>query len=132
MNNYQPYAPANASYVPPPQAEVVDDVFALRRNTIHRKIDLLREQIDTRKKNLEENLRQIELDLCLCGTLDMQLPDGDREGHHRLALRNKLPLYKEKREQETDYLRDTAILRRELLDTILQYHSLQDKEHLLE
>jgi hypothetical protein len=132
MNNYQPDASASASYVPPPQAEFGDDVFALRRNTIQRKIDLLKEQIDTRRKNLEQNLRQIELDLCLCGTLDMQLPDGDREGHHTLALRHKLPLYKEKREQETNYLRDTAILRRELLDTVLQYHSLRDKEHLME
>ena len=104
------------------------DTFALVIDELRR----VQEQIEQRKKNLEQNLYELDLDLCRCGTIMENLPYGDREGHERIILMHKLPLHREKRKQQTEYLRDTAMLRRELLDTFLQYQSLEDKKELLD
>ena len=132
MDERYSYTPATRNYAIKPEDRLLDDPFSLRRKTLCRKMELLNEQIEQRKKNLEQNLDEIDLDLCQCGTIMYNLPCGDREGHERVILMNKLPLHKEKRKQETDCLRDTAMLRRELLDTILQYQSLEDKQELLD
>ena len=128
--NYS-YTPAPAAYASAPADTLLDDVFGLKRKTLKRKIELLEEQIDKRKKNLEQNLYQIDLDLCQCGTLGHQMPYTDVEGQRRLILMHKLPLHKERRKLQTEYLRDTAMLRGELLDTILQYQGLDDKKELI-
>jgi len=110
----------------------LDDIFGMKRNTLERKIDLLEEQIEERKKNLDVNLYKIDLDLCQCGTIYLQLPYNDVEGRNGIILRHKLPLFREKRKERTEFLRDTAQLQREIIDTKLQYLSLKDKEALLE
>ena len=125
------YLPPKDQYAVRPEEDPLDDILGLRRKTLRRKMYLLEEQMDQRKKNLEENLYQIEMDLCECNTIAANLPYGDAEGQNRIVLRHNLPLHKETRQQKTDYLRDTAMLRREFLDTFLQYLSLQDKEQIM-
>jgi len=128
--NYS-YTPAPKGYTIAPADTLIDDVFCLKRKTLERKIKLLQEQIEQRKKNLEQNLYQIELDLCTCGTIGHQIPYSNVEGQQKLILMHKLPLHKERRKLQTEYLRDTAMLRGDLLDTILEYQSLDDKKDLL-
>jgi hypothetical protein len=131
MDDYYSHLPVNPGIAPEPTDTTLDDVFGLRKKTLERKMQLLQDQIEQRKKNLEQNIYEIDLDLCRCGTIIENLPYGDREGSQRIVLTNKLPLHREKRKQQTEYLRDTAMLRRELLDTILQYQSLEDKKEML-
>jgi hypothetical protein len=132
MDEYYNQSPINSGDSHGATDTALDDVFGLRKKTLERKMQLLQEQIEQRKKNLEQNTYEIDLDLCRCGTIIENLPYGDREGCQRIVLMHKLPLHREKRKQQTEYLRDTAMLRRELLDTILQYQSLEDKKEMLD
>lgn len=125
------YIPPNPNYFAETDTNT-DDIFILRKSTLQRKAKLLQEQIQERKNNLEDNLREIEQDLCQCGTIVLQVPRNNPEAKDKIILKYKLPLYREARQQRTDYLRDTALLKRELLDTKLQYLSLKDKEVFLQ
>lgn len=131
MNVSGKYVPRDEKYMVEPADSLLDDVFGLRRNTLKRKLDLLKEQIGETQMNLEQNLAMIDLDLCKCSTIASNLPYSAVEAQNRIVLKYKLPLYREARQQRTECLRDTAMLRREFLDTTLQYLSLQDKESLL-
>jgi len=131
MEYAEKYVPRNEKYIVEPADSLLDDVFGMRRTTLKRKLDLLKEQIGETQVNLEHNLAMIDLDLCKCSTIASNLPDCSSEAQNRIVLKYKLPLYREARQQRTECLRDTAMLRREFLDTTLQYLSLQDKETLL-
>ena len=131
MDTLDKYAPNSDAYKIEPEDGLLDDVFGLRRKTLTRKMTLLKEQINDRGRNLEDNLKGIEQDLCCCSTLSFQIPESNAEAQSHIVFKYKMPLYKESRQQKTDCLRDTAMLRRELLDTILQYQSLEDKEEFL-
>jgi hypothetical protein len=112
--------------------ELADAIFGLKRKTLIRKITLLEEQIRQRQISLEENINSIEQDICLCSNTAFQLHEDDIQNQHRILLRYKIPLFREKRQQKTEHLRDITQLQRELIDTTLQYLAMFDKQKLLQ
>lgn len=129
-NPSQPYVPLNMEYQVEAEDTLLDDVLGAKKKAISRKRELLEEQLEVRKQNLEDNLKQIDIDLCRVGTIFLQLPYHDIEGRNRVVLNHKMPLYRERRQRMTEYLRDTATLKREQLDNELQHHSQTEREKL--
>lgn len=72
------YVPLNTNYLVEAD-DSLDDIFSLRRSTLQRKTKLLKEQIQERKNNLEDNLKEIDVDLCQCGTIGLQIPFNNPE-----------------------------------------------------
>lgn len=132
QNNAKVYVPFDTKYLASEVDNTPDDIFSLRQKTLETKIKLIQEQIEQRRTNLEDNLYRIDLDLCQCTEIHDLFKYCDVENRNDLILNHRLPLFRERRRQKTDYLKDTALLRRELLDTYLQQQSLKEKQKLLE
>ena len=109
----------------------LDGVFDLRQKTLKRKLSLIHEQIAEHRVSLEQILSSIETDLSQCRSLASNLPYCCEDEKRKVFLKDIIPLYHERRQRQLEYLRDTATLRRELLDTILLYQSLGDKAEFL-
>jgi len=109
-----------------------DDLFCLKKQTLKRKLGLLEQLLKERETNLEQNLHEIQENMCFCNSLCQHTSTYNQELYNKVQLQNKLPLYREQRQLKTDFLRDTAILKRDLLDTLLDYHGLRDKQSFIE
>ena len=101
----------------------------LRRQTaqIRRYLSPQREALDRLARvtdALFQSSEMIELREQLNGT-------HDYEGAEKIELSELLALKKEKREENTAYFRDTGQLKRELLDTIIEYKAVQQREKLI-
>ena len=129
-NAWNQYALVSPAYQVEADDALLDDVLSMKKKTINRKKELLEEQLEERRQNLEQNLKEIDIDLCRVGTIFLQLPYHDIEGRNRVALNHKMPLYRERRQRMTEYLRDTTALKREMLDNELQHHSQREREKL--
>jgi len=112
--------------------EAPPDLFALKKALLKQRMTLLEEQLHRQRDNLESNLLAIEEDLCQCTTASYRLPYGAIHAYNQIHLQHRLPLYQERRKHRNEYQWLTAKLRKELLDTQLEFQSLEDKLKLLE
>ena len=126
MKQYLPILP---QYVP---EEPEADFFTMKKELLERKAQSLEEQLHQHGSQLQEHLKTIEYDLCECTNAGYRLPYGDISGYNRIQLRYRVKLYQERRKLESDYLRQTSMLRKDLLDTQLELRNLEEKIHLLQ
>jgi hypothetical protein len=71
-------------------------------------------------------------DECTCGTAILAHQSRqDYEGAEKIELSELLALKKERRDETASYFRDTGQLRRDLLDTIMEYKAVRQREKLI-
>ena len=97
------------------------------------KIDLIVSQIGMRGYVHEKVARGILEDEVVCGNELLRLEGlRDYDGAARLRLDSLARLSRERRAEETDFFRDTARIRKDLIDAIIEYKGMLKRGEILE
>ncbi|MFC1611122.1 hypothetical protein ACFL6C_09195 [Myxococcota bacterium] len=136
MNSYD--LPIQPQYKTPTMSleNRLDDPVAMlsanKRELLGAKITMLLEQLEKRHEIGEQRQYGILQDECTCGTaMLVHQSRHDFEGVEKIELGELLALKKERRDETTSYFRDTGQLRRDLLDTLIEYKAVQHREKLI-
>jgi len=106
------------------------DLFKIKRTQLSSLIKELYHQIRQRDQIKEKNLYDINQDTCRIGTEVMNLGQFSYSNNYQVPkLQNKLlDLEREKREQLSQFWKDTMNLQKSLIYAIADYQKLKQKE----
>jgi hypothetical protein len=129
--------PSDSRYVQPTVQQPADtDPLALlsanKRELLTTKIKTLLEQLEERQNIHEHTVRQIQQDELACDTAVLQRRSiHDYDGAQKIELTQLLALQRECREETVRCFRDAAMLRRDLLDAVLEYKAAQQNDEFV-
>jgi len=113
----------------------IEDIFEDRITLIRSKIELLLVQLSERKKIHEDVIYQIDTDSCTAQNLILYKASVEQYyGIYRERInieRIKFDLEDQKRRENTNYFRDTALLNRELREALIEYQEEVQKNSLI-
>jgi len=93
-----------------------------KKELVLSRIVMLASQVYNRRQVREGTLHSIEIDELFCRNQALQRESmGDYAGALDIELNQLLRLHKERREDQTSYFRDTAMLNKDLIDAVLEY-----------
>lgn len=115
--------------------ESIDQIFDDRLDVIRSKIDLLLVELSERKKIHEDVLYQIDVDSCSAQNLILYKASVE---HYYGVYKDRISIEKikfdlegQKRREQTSYFSDTAFLKRELREVLIQYQEEVQKTSLI-
>ena len=110
-----------------------DQIFDDRLSVIRSKLELLLLQLGQRKTINQKILYQIDVDSCRVQNLYFNLgPRAYDMGRDRMAVEKmRFDLQRQRRMEEASYFKDTALLNRDLKDTLIQYMEEVQKSSLI-
>jgi hypothetical protein len=113
--------------------DATDDLFQDRFRLIRSKLELIILQLAERKKINRKILYQIDQDACRAQSLYFDMGfKGYELSKEKLALEKmKFDLERQRRAEQSTYFNDTALLNRELKDTLIEYLDEFQKNQLL-
>ncbi len=108
------------------------DLFSIRKTQLSSLIKELYHQIRQREQIKECNLYNINKDTCKIDTEIMGQEQFSYDNTNALKLQNKLiDLEKEKRDQLSQFFKDTMSLQKSLIYTIADYQKIKQKEQMM-
>ena len=110
-----------------------DQIFEDRLSLIRSKLELILLQLGQRKTINQDILYQIDKDCCRVQNIYFDLgPRAYDMGRDRMAIEKmRFDLQRQRRMEQASYFKDTALLNRDLKDTLIQYMEEVQKSSLI-
>ena len=113
----------------------IDAIFEDRLDVIRSKIELLTMQLSDRKRIHDGVLYRIDVDSCNAQNLILYKASVEHDyGIYRDRIgieKIKFDLEEEKRKENTSYFKDTALLKKELREALIEYQEEVQKTSLI-
>lgn len=115
------------------QPNTCQSLFNSKKMQLGQLIEELQKQVQERKEIKINNIYRIEKDSCDITTQMMQTEQFSYIDNYQIPqLKNKInDLNKEKRQELTQFWKDTINLKKSIAYTIIEYERLKQKEQLL-
>ena len=126
--------PANKnSIIEDPEDDVANLFFNSKKELLKEKISWLVKNIKQRKRIFEDNTKKIDEDVCHCHNVvsEIGLTDSENRDKWDVELKQIMKLNQEIRNQEVQFFQDTQMLKNTLIDTLIEYKSLNEREVML-
>ena len=111
----------------------IEDILGSRKELLWSKIELTLMQLNQRKMTNQEVIYGIDQDLCQTQGLIMERehPHQAKDRYSLQLEKSKLDLERQRRLEMTSCFRDTGMLNRDLIDTLIQYLDENQKSSLV-
>lgn len=111
----------------------IEDILGSRKELLWSKIELILMQLNQRKTANQEVIYGIDQDLCQTQGLIMERehPHQAKDRYSLQLEKSKLDLERQRRLEMTSCFRDTGMLNRDLIDTLIQYLDENQKSSLV-
>ena len=122
---------AGNSYI---TGDPLTQIMGEKRELLGSKIEMILSGIEERRDIKSQIMYRIDLDSCDVSNMIFQLPPYRKHNFdkERLTLEKmKQDLEKQKRMEEVNYFRDLSFLQKDLVETVIQYVSEQNKQNIL-
>ena len=123
----------NNSAIDDSNDDVANLFFNSKKELLKEKISWLVKNIKQRKRIFEDNTLKIDEDICHCHNVvsEIGLSDSENRDKWDVELKQIMALNKETRNQEVQFFQDTQILKNTLIDALIEYKSLNEREAML-